>query len=152
LPTTVKLRDAVLGTWELVSYTVEDSPGGDTTYPLGSHPVGLIMYTGDGYMSAQLMRPDRPAFDAPEPSGGTQTQNAAAVGGYLAYSGPFHVDEATGALRHEVMVSLLPNWLGTTQVRTSHLEGDTLTLSGINGSPNGSASIHTLLWKRAPQL
>jgi lipocalin-like protein len=151
LSTKVKLRDAVLGAWELVSYTIEDSPSGDTTYPLGPHPVGLIMYTGDGYMSAQLMRPDRPAFDAPEPSGGTQAQNAAAVAGYLAYSGPFQVDESTETLRHEVRVSLLPNWLGTTQVRNSHLEGDTLTLSGTNRYPNGAASTHTLLWKRAAQ-
>ena len=151
MSTKVKLRDAVLGAWELVSYTIEDSPSGKTTYPLGPHPAGLIMYTEDGYMSAQLMRPDRPAFDAPEPSGGTQAQNEAAVTGYLAYSGPFHADEATGTLHHEVRVSLLPNWLGTTQLRCSRLEGDILTLSGTNASPDGATSTHTLLWQRAPR-
>jgi hypothetical protein len=50
------LHDAVLGTWELQSYTIENSERGETTYPLGPDPIGLIMYTEDGYMSAQLMR------------------------------------------------------------------------------------------------
>jgi lipocalin-like protein len=151
LSTKVKLRDAVLGAWELVSYTIEDSPSGDTTYPLGPHPVGLIMYTEDGYMSAQLMRPDRPAFDSLEASGGTRAAESPFATGYLAYSGPFHVDEATGALHHQVKVSLFPAWLGSTQLRCSRLEGDTLTLSGTNTFPNGATSTHTLLWQRAPR-
>jgi hypothetical protein len=148
MSTKVKLRDAVLGAWELVSYTIEDSPSGDTTYPLGRHPVGLIMYTDDGYMSAQLMRPDRFTADAPE---GTAAADSAFATGYLAYSGPFHVDEATGTLYHQVRVSLYPEWLGSTQLRCSHLEDDVLTLSGSNTSADGVTSTHTLHWKRAPR-
>jgi Lipocalin-like domain len=63
------LRDDILGTWELVSYTAQDNHGGPITYPLGPDALGLIMYTGDGYMSAQIMRRDRPAFDRPETDG-----------------------------------------------------------------------------------
>jgi lipocalin-like protein len=148
MSTDEKLRDAVVGAWELVSYTIEDSPGGDTTYPLGPNPVGLIMYTEDGYMSAQLMRPDRLATDPP---GATPAAESAFATGYLAYSGPFDVDEATGTLYHQVTVSLFPKWLGSTQLRCSHLEGDLLTLSGTNTLPNGATSTHTLLWKRAPR-
>jgi len=148
MSTKVKLRDAVLGAWELVSYTIEDSPSGDTTYPLGRHPVGLIMYTDDGYMSAQLMRPDRFTADAPQ---GTAAADSAFATGYLAYSGPFHVDEATGTLYHQVRVSLYPEWLGSTQLRCSHLEDDVLTLSGSNTSDDGVTSTHTLHWKRAPR-
>ena len=29
------LHEAVLGTWELVSYTAQDNNGGPITYPLG---------------------------------------------------------------------------------------------------------------------
>jgi hypothetical protein len=145
------LHDAVLGTWELQSYTIEDSERGETTYPLGPDPVGLIMYTEDGYMSAQLMRADRSAVDSSEPSEEPVAPESLAATGYLAYSGPFHVDEATGTLHHKVTVSLFPSWLGSTQLRTSRLEGDVLTLSGTNTSPNGATSTHTLLWKRAPR-
>lgn len=146
LSTPVKLRDAVLGAWELASYAIEDNPGNVTTYPLGRHPVGLIMYTEDGYMSAQLMRQDRSAVDLPEPAAESPFAT-----GYLAYSGPFRVDEATGTLHHQVTVSLFPDWLGSTQLRCSRLEGDILTLSGTNTFPNGATSTHTLLWKRAPR-
>src|ERR1700676_3384707 len=145
------LHDAVLGTWELVSYTAEENDGGPVTYPLGPDALGLIMYTGDGYMSAQIMRPDRPAFDRPETDGGTPEQAAAAAAGYLAYSGPFTVDENTGVLHHQPRVSLLPNWLNLTQLRHSTLDGDHLTLHAITTAPAGAETISTLVWKRAPK-
>jgi Lipocalin-like domain len=94
-------------------------PGAPVTYPLGPDAEGLIMYTHDGYMSAQLMRPDRPDYDQPDTAGGTAAQHAAAAAGYLAYSGPYAVDEATGIVHHEVVVSPLANWLGTVQLRHS---------------------------------
>jgi hypothetical protein len=31
-------------------------------YPTGESPMGIIMYTPDGYMSAQLMRPETGSF------------------------------------------------------------------------------------------
>jgi hypothetical protein len=145
------LHDAVLGTWELVSYTAQDNRGGPITYPLGPDALGLIMYTGDGYMSAQIMHPDRPAFDHPETDGGTPEQAAAAAAGYLAYSGPFTVDENTGVLHHQPKVSLLPNWLNLTQLRHSTLDGDHLTLSAITEATDGVETISTLVWKRAPK-
>ncbi|MCW2649171.1 MAG: hypothetical protein JWR32_147 [Mycobacterium sp.] len=126
------LRDDVLGTWEPVSYTAQDDHGGPITYPLGPDALGLIMYTGDGYMSAQIMRRDRPAFDRPETAGGTPEQVEAAAVGYLAYSGPFEVDESTGVLHQQPRVSLLPNWLNHIQIRHSKLDGDHLTLSAVN--------------------
>jgi hypothetical protein len=145
------LRDAVLGTWELVSYIAQDNHGGPITYPLGPDALGLIMYTADGYMSAQLMRRDRPAFDRPESDGGTPEQAVAAAAGYLAYSGPFEVDESAGVVHHEVTVSLLPNWLNGTQLRHAKLDADHLTLSAITEPTDGVETISTLVWKRAPE-
>ena len=65
------LRDKIVGTWRLVSYVAQDDRGGAASYPLGPDAVGLIMYTTDGYMSAQLMRPGRPGYDQPDTSGAT---------------------------------------------------------------------------------
>ncbi|MDT5111332.1 MAG: hypothetical protein QOE20_3222, partial [Mycobacterium sp.] len=62
-------RDDILGTWVLASYTAETA--GEVTSPLGPEPVGIIMYTPDGYMSAQLMRRDRPAYDRAITGGGS---------------------------------------------------------------------------------
>jgi Lipocalin-like domain len=145
------LRNSVLGTWELVSYVAQDNKGGPITYPLGRDARGLIMYTTDGYMSAQIMRPGRPLFDRPKPDGGTPAQAAAAAAGYLAYSGPFEVDESTGVVHHQPRVSLLPNWLNGTQLRHSKLDGDHLTLSATSVTAEGSKISSTLVWKRVPQ-
>lgn len=52
------LRDAVLGGWELVSFVSRDAGADDDRHPLGRAPLGLILYTADGYMSAQLADSD----------------------------------------------------------------------------------------------
>lgn len=142
------LRDKIRGAWQLVSYVVQDDQDGPVTHPLGTDAQGLIIYTHDGYMSAQLMRRDRPDYDQPDTGGGTAEQTAAAAAGYLAYSGPYVVDEDTAIVHHDVVVSLLPNWLGTVQLRHSTLAGDRLTL--VAEAPAGGATVRsTLVWARA---
>lgn len=127
------LGNEIVGTWRLISYAAQDDQGGPVLYPLGAEAVGLIIYTADGYMSAQLMRADR---------------SQAAANDYLAYAGPYRVDEATGAVYHDVTVSLLPTWIGTTQLRHSTLDDDRLTL--IAEVPVGDVTIReTLAWERA---
>ena len=69
---------------------------------------------------------------------------------YLAYSGPYYVDEARGAVEHEMFVSLFPNWKDQRQLRIVRLEGDELQLS--TGEPslfNGSLKAATITWRRA---
>jgi hypothetical protein len=55
-----KLRDQLIGAWKLVSYVEKPVDGSAPSYPLGENAQGIIMYTPDGYVSAQLIRPDRP--------------------------------------------------------------------------------------------
>ena len=142
------LSEDIVGAWQLVSYVAEDDAGGAVTYPLGRDAVGLIMYTNDGYMSAQVMRPGRPAYDQPDTAGGTTAQAAAAAAGYLSYSGPYDVDESANTVHHHVAVSLLPNWLETVQLRHGTLEKNRLTLVA---EQRVAASMvrSTLVWARA---
>lgn len=142
------LRDEILGTWRLVSCVLQDDQGGPVSYPLGPDAAGLIMYTADGYMSAQLMRPGRPDYDFPDATGATAAAAATAALGYLAYSGAYEVDEATGVIHHEVAVSLQPNWLNTAQLRRSTLDGDRLALSAEAPDYEGMKRA-TLVWARA---
>ena len=58
---------------------------------LGRDAVGPFVYTNDGYMSAQPMRPDRLAYDRPDTAGAAIAQ-AAAAEGFLSYGGPHDVD------------------------------------------------------------
>ncbi len=140
-------RDDLVGTWQLASYTVESD--GEASEPLGPEPAGLIVYTPDGYMSAQLMRRDRPAYDRAITGGGTLEQMAGAASGYLCYSGPFTLDEAADVVHHHVEVSLLPNWVGGIQVRQGHLDGGVLILSAEVTTRKGVSSKHVLVWRRA---
>lgn len=142
------LADQVVGAWHLVSFTAEyaDRPG--AVHPLGPDAAGIIMYTPDGYMSAQIMRPGRRDYDLFDNDGSDLEQAAAAATGYLAYSGRYTADDAAQTLHHQVEVSLLPAWLDSIQIREAKLDGDQLTLASDDTVPSGR--LHSVLvWKRA---
>lgn len=146
--TTPVRRSVLLGAWTLTSYVVVDDSGATIAAPLGEDAVGHLLYTDDGFVSAQLMRRDRPAFDTAATSGGSLEQTVAATRGYLAYTGPFDVDEATGTLYHRVDISLLPNWVGGQQVRHGVLHDGLLILSGDVSEEFGQPATATLTWRR----
>lgn len=141
-------RERLLGAWRLVSFSVA-APDGTLSYPMGRDLVGLIVYTPDGYMSVQLMGPDRPRFDTPAYGVGSDLDWARAARGYFAYAGRYTVDEQAPAVTHHVEMALNPYWPGRDQKRGIELRGDDLILSGESPTPSGA--IHTALvhWRRA---
>ncbi|SRR5260221_601219 len=135
------IRERLVGCWRLVEFSVTAPDGGAAEHSLGTHPLGTILYTPDGYMSAQLARPGPYADD--------QQPDAYAI----AYSGPFDVDEQTRTVAHHVQVSVIPNWLGTTQIRQVQFpEPETLVLSASEQRPprDGALTTTTITWSRQP--
>ncbi|KLO31813.1 hypothetical protein ABW16_03180 [Mycolicibacter heraklionensis] len=143
------LRDALLGGWELSSFESRgsarldageaklgprhepvDAGTGTVSHPLGTAPRGLILYTADGYMSAQLTG-----------------SGDAALPAYIAYGGRFRVDEDTATVHHEVTVSMLPELLVAPQLRQARVDGDRLTLSATTTN-DGVTTLNTLVWVR----
>jgi hypothetical protein len=59
--------------WSLVAYT-DEHENGDETQPFGPRPEGLLIYTADGFVSARLMKPGRPAFHSADWHHGTQEE------------------------------------------------------------------------------
>ncbi|HSH74640.1 MAG TPA: lipocalin-like domain-containing protein, partial [Longimicrobiales bacterium] len=107
--------DRFLGSWELVEW-ISVTPAGETTYPYGEGAEGQISYTGDGRMSAHLMRPPADPGDAPPQ--------------HLAYWGRFTLDVGAGTITHHVIGADRPGWIGSDQVRRFRFEGrDRLILS-----------------------
>jgi hypothetical protein len=148
MTTADELRANLIGAWMLQSYESSALDGSDVTYPLGADALGIIMYTPDGYMSAQLMRADRTPFDRDDLHHAHDNELAAAAGGYMSYGGPFSVVE-DGLIAHHVEVSLLPNWIGGIQYRKAHLRDSCLELGpaepiAINGVPRNAK----LVWRR----
>lgn len=124
------IQDRLIGAWELLSYVVhsEQSPA-TSLYPLGEHAKGIIMYTPDGYMSAQLQNPGQDNFSsAQSPIDGTERELAESGRRYIAYSGPYYL-EGEDVVLHHFSVSSFPNWLGQTQRRKVRLDGDELVIT-----------------------
>ena len=133
------IRERLVGCWRLVGYSVT-TDGGEVSHPLGETPLGTILYTPDGYMSAQLAKPGPYADD--------QQPTAYAI----AYSGPYEVNEQASTVTHQVQVSVIPSWLGTTQLRQVQFpELNTLVLTASERSSRDSAlATTTITWSRQP--
>ena len=148
---TIKLRDQLVGAWALKDFTQENEDG-DITYPLDKNPSGFIIYTSDGYMSAQMQKKDRAMFDSDDMFGGKPEEYKEAASGYLAYSGRFFVDEEKQTVTHELTASLFPNWLGKEQVRLIKLDDKTLLLTTEQPVKfNGELQTAKVVWERAPE-
>jgi hypothetical protein len=144
------LRDHLIGAWKLVSYQEIPVDGSEPFEPLGHEPHGIIMYTPDGYMSAQLARSDRPNFRSGDWFAGSAEDYQAEASSYIAYTGPFHVDDDTQTLTHSMFVSLFPNWTGQTQPRLVTLDGDTLHLGSASPIQSAGKTVNSVLtWRRA---
>jgi hypothetical protein len=144
------LRDALIGAWQLVSCVETDVATGEVFLPMGEHPQGFILYTPDGYMSAQLSASDRRDFASGDMYRGVPDDYVAAGVSYLAYSGPYYVDEARRTVEHEMAVSFFPNWKGQRQLRIPQLDGDRLVLATDRPSLfDGSLKTARITWRRA---
>ena len=144
------LRERVIGAWKLVSYVEKPVDGSAPFHPMGEKPEGIIMYTPDGYMSAQLMRPGRRQFASGDWFSGTDQEIKEEALGYIAYSGVFHTDEVKQTLTHSMFVSLFPDWTGQTQPRVAELDGDRLHLSTASPIHSGGKVVNSyLIWRRA---
>ena len=144
------LRDQLIGAWKLVSYQEIPVDGSEPFEPLGPEPQGIIMYTPDGYMSAQLSKPGRANFASGDWFAGTPEDYQAEASSYIAYCGPFHVDEEQRSLTHSMFVSLYPNWTGQTQPRRVSIDGDTLHLGTESPIQSAGKTVNSVLvWRHA---
>ena len=126
------MSERLVGTWALERFTLA-LPDGSILEPLGSAPVGRLVYTASGFMSAHLMPGD-----------------GAAPVATLGYCGRWRVDG--DRVLHEVEISSRPGMTGTTQVRPMALEGDRLTLTSERARAGAGedvpTGVGTLRWRR----
>lgn len=122
------LRQKLIGTWKLdsyIAYATPESPVQRQTYPMTKNVTGFIMYTPDGFMSAQMLIPGQQSFKRGE---GEEPQWAEAGKRFFAYCGPYYIsNEGQGreeVLRHTFQVCNLPGWIGDIQIRTHRFEED----------------------------
>ncbi|KAL9032281.1 MAG: hypothetical protein Q9214_008032, partial [Letrouitia sp. 1 TL-2023] len=115
------LRSQLIGAWELVKYSApKEQDRSNNAYPMGKDAQGIIIYTPDGYMSVQIQKPGQPKFQFDDLNAGTEEDLRAVGEHYLAYTGPFYLDESgeVPILQHHMTNCTFPNWLGKSQRRT----------------------------------
>ena len=132
-----------VGTWKLVSWEITQ-PDGTIHYLYGKEVVGYLIYTADGYMSAQIMDPDRQQSDPSFPLEAAEAQTlpdpdrARAYSTYLSYCGTYTVEG--DRVTHHVKAGLIPSWTGSDQRRRFRFDLGRLII--------GSGK-HKLTWERA---
>ena len=141
-----------VGDWRLVSAVQPDSAGGAHPY-WGPKPLGMIRYSANGVMSAQLYDERRPNLGVSDWQ--TVTPNAArtALVGLASYYGTYSVDTLAQTVSHRVEAAMDPAWIGRTLVRGYRfLPGDRIELRVItapDGQPTTSGIV--LVWERVPE-
>jgi hypothetical protein len=97
-----------------------------------------------------MQRRDRPRLSRADPHAVSDAEKAAAFATYLHYSGLWSV--ADGNVVHDVRHAMNPNLIGTRQIRSIALDGDSLELSAVEQLETpGTSRRHRILWRRASQ-
>lgn len=150
------LREKLIGAWELVEYAghLPDDES-NKKYPMGPDAKGIIMYTPDGYMSAQLLTPGQPKFEYP----GEEKEWAQVGKNYIGYTGQFFVDEegdeAGPVLMHQMRCAILPGLLGDVQRRLVKIQDESdgrYLILGVQGTMkvHGEDRVVRVRWRRLP--
>ena len=150
------------GIWKLNEWSVE-KPDGKKTYPFSGNISGYLMYHPNGWMSANLMQNDRVnlsddrlkiskishllknkteiSFEGDLLE--TIKNFFMASNGYVSYAGTFNADDSN--VYHNIELSLLPQWVGTTLTR-KHSFSSKNTLLTLSAELNGFKDL--LIWKK----
>jgi Lipocalin-like domain len=138
---------SLVGTWRLVSFVTSDGNGGARQY-WDERASGLIIYTSDGHVSAQV-------YDARRPRLGTVWEQAGASAAQVAftamvsYFGRYRVDAARGTVTHSIEGAMAPDWIGTELVRGYRFVGpNRVELRLLTAAEGPSVGNTVLVWER----
>jgi|SRR5882762_3611966 len=151
----MSISENFVGTWRLIDYSFFYADG-IVEHPWGPEVSGYLLYSAQGYMSANLSpahrtwRSRRARLEAEVP-GATRISHSrisrrAIPRDYIAYSGKFTLDGDT--ITHHVEVSLFPNWVGLPQLRHYAFEGNQLTLRTEPLKSGKTTLVAQLRWER----
>ena len=147
-PVVAKTNESIVGSWRLVSFLTADA-NGVFKEVWDDHPAGLIVYTADGHMAAQL-------YDARRPNIGplaivtplAQTQPT--FHGLYTYFGTYKVDPAKRTVAHHVEAAMAPDWIGMTMDREYRFLTPTRMELRARNDPSGKPAVGAavMVWER----
>lgn len=105
----------VLGTWRMVSATLEEK--GQLHHPYGLRPAGMLVFTSDMHFVEVLTDADAPRFASDKRGEGADPENRRAMGSSIGFFGTYTVDGNGRFTGNRVEGATFPNWVGS--VRTT---------------------------------
>ena len=133
----------VVGAWRLESFD-ERVADGSFKPRFGPNPIGYLIYTASGRVSATLSGIHR----KPLVSGSSSSESAhcnESVYDFLAYAGTYKIEGST--VFHHVETSVFTNLVGVTLKRGFDLRGDELRIRTLPPYLWGTQSV--LVWRRS---
>jgi hypothetical protein len=130
----------LIGVWRLVDHFYLEGNGSASEGPLGKAASGLLIYHGDGYMTASMMRTAPPAGD----DGSPPRTYLGSADDYLGYAGRWHLQG--DVVVHEVSIGSHQRVVNTRQVREVQLHDGHLRLQRRLDGPHRYVVMD---WQRA---
>lgn len=144
------IKNELIGTWRLLSYIELPVDGGDSCFPLGQSPKGILIYTPDDYMSVQISSSEDSRYISGDKLMATDDEYVRRIKGYIAFTGKYTIDNNTACVEYSISTSLYPNWEGTKQVRKLDFEGDVLYQKSTSPILSQGRLVHAYMtWQRA---
>jgi hypothetical protein len=141
-------RESLIGSWQLLRWSIEYPDGRAPTEPFGADPVGLLLYCDDGWMTATMSRRVRASMDGATATSASPAARARVFSEYLSYGGRWSLRGSE--VIHDVELSMNPGLIGTVQVRRAELDGVHLALVAEESDPaSGRRRCHRIFWRRA---
>ena len=141
-------RQSFTGVWRLESYT--DGANPRLCEPqLGVKASGILIYTENGWVSAQLTIPTRQMPDAKVNDSAPSKELEAPGNSYLAYCGSYHLDLHRSEVIHVPEVASLPQLVNQPQRRRFvFVARDILELTAERVLMDSTVLSDLLTWRR----
>jgi len=133
----------VIGAWSLDTFD-ERVADGSFEPRFGPNPVGYLIYTASGRVSAILQAKHRPPFRSPDARNSTKAESVESMHHFLAYAGRYEV--FPDHVLHHIETSVFTDLVGVTLKRGYTLDGNTLTIRTLPPYIWGTESV--LVWRR----
>jgi len=142
------LREQLVGTWLQVSVDAT-SPDGTRRQLFGPDPIGIVIYTSDGYFSLITTRADLTKLASSNRATATAEEAKAVVAGSIAYFGKYSVDEASRVVSVDIQGSTFANQIGSTSDSKRVVSSITANELKFTNPASTSGSKIELVFKRA---
>ena len=142
----VSVENALVGTWQLKSFSLIVVDTKETSRPYGENPTGYIQFSPGGHMVMFLATGE---LKPPASGSYTDADRADVHRGIVgAYAGTYAVEG--NKVTYHVLTSWRPEWIGRDQIRYFEINGKNLTITTtpVTFSRTGQSIVATLTFDR----